>query len=117
MKTVIKVAEKKQKTYSGIVNNLRYDSVDDIEDDDIEENLNEKNNMIDLNENPLIIDAIEKVKENKQIIPNKKRIISVIELFEKVKLHYENKGSAQSYNYIASKAKRIIDQLFCFPRI
>jgi hypothetical protein len=62
MKTIIKVAEKKQKTYSGVVNNLRYNSVNDIEDDDIEENLNEKNNMIDLNENPLILDALEKIK-------------------------------------------------------
>jgi hypothetical protein len=38
MKTVIKVAEKKQKTYNGTVNNLSYDNVDDNEEDYIEEN-------------------------------------------------------------------------------
>jgi hypothetical protein len=46
-KMIIKVAEKKQKTYSGIVNNLSYDNVDDNEEDYIEENLDETKNLID----------------------------------------------------------------------
>lgn len=62
MKTIIKVAEKKQKTYSGIVNNLSYDNVDDSQEKDIEENRNETNNSIDLNKNPLILDALEQIK-------------------------------------------------------
>jgi hypothetical protein len=65
MKTMIKVAEKKQKTYSGIVNNLSYDNIDDNEEDYIEENLEETKNLIDLNENRIIIDALEKIKEKK----------------------------------------------------
>lgn len=107
MKTIIKVAEKKQKTYHGIVNNLSYDNVDDIEEDDIEEISKEKSNLIDLNENTLIIDALEKVKE-KKINYTEEEKKSVIDVFEKVKVYYENKGAAQSFFYIASRVKELL---------
>jgi hypothetical protein len=100
LKTITKVAEKKQKTYSGIVNHLSYDNVDDTEEYDIEDNLDEENNLIDLNENPTIINALEKIKEKKiNYTEDEKK--TVIDLFEKVKLYYEKVGTTQSYFYIA----------------
>ena len=107
MKTIIKVAGKKQKTYSGIVNNLRYDNADDIEEDDIEENVNETNNLMDLNESPQILDALEKIKE-KKINYSEQEKKTVIDLFEKVKFYYEDLGSTQSYYYIASRVKELL---------
>lgn len=107
MKTIIKVAGKKQKTYSGIVNNLRYDNTDDIEEDDIRENVNEIISLIDLNENILILDALEKIKE-KKINYSEEEKRTVIDLFEKTKLYYENIGSTQSYFYIATKVKELL---------
>ena len=63
--------------------------------------------IIDLNENPTTIDALEKIKE-KNVNYTEDERKTVIDIFEKVKLYYENVGTTQSYFYIASQVKELL---------
>lgn len=102
MCTIIKIAEKKQKTCGGI--ELFADNVNEIEED---EGRRERSDLIDLNENAIIIEELEKIKEKKiRYTESEKK--TVIGIFETVKSHYETKGSSQSYYFIAKRVKELL---------